>query len=76
MNKRMSYSEVYDIIAIYANDLLPMYADFWSRFPVSTIALKIANGLKNKAITYEKINPEIAAKINNVVNEILLHVED
>lgn len=75
-NKRMSYNDVYEVIAMYANKILPLYADYWSRFPVGDNAYKISNELKNKAISYKNINLEIAAKIENAANEVSLHINE
>jgi hypothetical protein len=76
MNKRMSYNDVYEIISLYANDYLPLYADYWNRFPVCENAVKIVQKLKDTSNFYRKMKPELADKIQGAANEVSLHIND
>lgn len=73
--KRMSYNDIYELIAMYANDVLPFYADKWSRFPCGNNAIKIIKRLENTVVFYRKINSELSSQIDNAIIELNLHID-
>jgi hypothetical protein len=48
----LNYNDVYDIIAMYAQDLLPMFADHWERWPAENFAETLTAELKKKALSW------------------------
>ena len=64
----MDYSEVYDVIAKYANDQLPVFADAWSRFPVGTAAKQVADRLRQAAEC--TVSEKIAEECRRAAEEI------
>ena len=78
IDNKLSYSQVYDIIAKYDYKLLPYFADGWSRFPdreqASHIIDKLlihANFYKNNKDYVEKYN-EIHSAIQSISSRIML----
>ena len=69
--KRMSYSEVYDVIALYAHEMLKYFADGWSRFPQGGNAAMIVNYLNDKAQFYYDVNENVAKKLAAAGGEII-----
>ena len=51
---KYGYSECYEIIAMYTGDVLPLFADGWSRFPVECNARKIIGRLEQTISFYTK----------------------
>ena len=51
---KYGYSECYEIIAMYTGDVLPLFADGWSRFPVGNNANKIIERLEQTISFYTK----------------------
>ena len=73
--KRMSYDDVYKIIAKYANDMLPHFADGWSRFPEGGNAAMIANFLNERADFYRTRNESITNDLLDASCEIITRCE-
>ena len=63
----MNYNAVYDIIAMHANDLLPLFADNWERWPDESVAEKLVGDLKKKA----QSDPNRASKLISAANAII-----
>ena len=72
MTKRLSYSEVQNIILNYAPEMAPYFADGWSRFPQGGNAAMIVNYLNDHAETYRKIAPEITELMIDAAAEIII----
>lgn len=70
--RRMTYANVYDVIAKYAAEVLPNFADSWSRFPSGENAAMIVNYLNDHAETYRKIAPEICKDMIDAATEIIV----
>ena len=70
--KHMSYDDVYKTIARYANEMLPYYADGWSRFPQGGNAAMIVNYLNDQSNFYRKINKNIANDLLDSATEIIV----
>ena len=70
---RMTYDEVYKVIATYANEMLPLFADGWSRFPEGGNAATIVNYLNDRASFFYDINePDTATTIVDAATEIIV----
>ncbi|OEU68416.1 MAG: hypothetical protein BBJ57_02305 [Desulfobacterales bacterium PC51MH44] len=69
--KRKSYSESYDLISRYANEMLPYFADGWSRFPQGGNAAMIVNFLNTQADFWRDHNPELCQDLLDVATEII-----
>ena len=69
--KRLSYDDVYQILSMYANEMLPFFADGWSRFPQGGNAAMIVNYLNDQAKLWYKINPDVATKLVEAATEII-----
>ena len=54
MERLLSYSEVYALLAQYATDMLPEFADGWSRFPVGAAARLVENRLESESQFWSK----------------------
>lgn len=67
------YEKVYHIIAVYAGHLLPLYADRWSRFPRSDIALTIGNDLLRLSRVYART--PTAIELERAGKTVLQHIE-
>lgn len=61
MEDEMERNEVEQIIATYTNDMLPLWADKWSRWPVPGPAHKIAARLRESAAFWTKQGMEETA---------------
>ena len=72
MRKRMTYSEVQQIIFKYAPEMAPCFADGWSRFPQGGNAAMIVNYLNDHAETYRTLSPEIAELMIDAATEIII----
>ena len=71
--KTYTYETVYEIIARWAHDLLPYYADGWGRFPSGTNRVYIANALVRKAAMWHGLSPgmrEAAQKLYRAAESI------
>ena len=73
--KRLTYDDCYNVIALYAPKMLPVFADGWSRFPQGQAASMIVNQLDLQEKSWIKIDETIAQKIAEVKNEIILREE-
>lgn len=69
--KDMSYDEVFNVIAKYASDILPFFADKFNRFPQGDNALMIANCLNDKADFFRTIDSDISDNIRDAAKEII-----
>jgi len=67
----MSYDDVYQIIGLYCGDVLPVFADRWSRFPVCTSATTVANRLNNAAASWARVNADIAASLAAAASTVM-----
>lgn len=67
----MSYSDVYDVLAMYANDLLNYYADGWSRFPSHPVAQIIIDRLNASIDTWVKLDKDVAGEMTAARDEII-----
>ncbi len=74
MEKRMTYDDVYRIVAEHCNKSLPLFADGWSRFPEGASAIRVADSLDLEADFWERPgfcqDIERAEKIRCAANEI------
>ena len=66
----MNYNECHKVIATYAPELLPQFADNWSRFPQGHAAHEIMEALNKKANTWASYDQESSRKIWEVKNTI------
>ena len=60
--RHMTYDDVYQVIAKYAGEMLPVFADSWSRFPQGGAAAMVVNYLNDKATMYYSFGADEAAK--------------
>ena len=60
--RHMTYSDVYNVIAKYAGEMLVYFADSWSRFPQGGTAAQIVNYLNDKSAMYYSFGADEAAK--------------
>jgi len=69
----MTYEEVREVIALYANDVLPLFADRWGRFPTRNDAEIILERLGEVQEYYEDMGDfsGIDDKINSARIEII-----
>ena len=70
--RRMSYDDVFQVIAKYACEMQPYYADGWSRFPQGGNAAMIANYLNDKADFYRIIDANITNDLLDAATEIIV----
>jgi hypothetical protein len=69
----MTYSEVRDIIAKYSHEMLPKFADSWSRFPRGENAYTIVNYLDGQEKMYCKLGcDEIGRLLAEAMAEIIM----
>lgn len=68
----MTYEDVCQVITKYAHEMLPYFADRWSRFPQGITAAMIANYLNDKADFYRDIDTNIANDLLNSATEIIV----
>lgn len=66
----MDYSEAYDIIAHKANDLLSMFSDGWSRWPVGDNARMLVNHLLAKVNTNNQFGIDGNKELLSIVEQI------
>lgn len=62
----MEYQDARQIIALYANDCLELFSDYWMRYPKGQNAQYIIDRLGEKQSFYENIDQSISDKINMV----------
>jgi sugar/nucleoside kinase (ribokinase family) len=69
----MTYAEVRDVIAKYAHEMLPRFADGWSRFPRGGNAATIVNYLDDKAQMHYRLgNDDIGRLLAEAGAEIIV----
>lgn len=69
----MFYNEAFEIMANYANEALPLFADRWSRWPDERAANHIIGILEKKRNLYVGMDlPEVAAQITAVAAELMI----
>lgn len=69
---RPTYSYVYETIALYANGVLPLFADGWERFPQGQCAAEVVKGLSAELDSWRRRRPggEQEQKISAAIAEI------
>jgi len=70
--RHMTYDEVRRVITQYAVEMLPYFADGWSRFPQGGNAAMIVNYLNDKAAFYRPIDDDVAADLLDAATEIIV----
>ena len=70
----MNYDEIYTIIASYAPDMLPLYADKWSRLPNGDDATRIVSTLQKKSAFYRAIDTDIAERLTFAARTLAAHL--
>lgn len=66
----MTYDDVYKLIGRYCNEVLPLYADRWSRFPVSRNAVTVADRLDAAATSWAATDPGVSTALADAAREI------
>jgi hypothetical protein len=68
----MTYAECYEFISIYCNDMLPLFADGWSRFPAEPNKSIIIKRLEQKQAFYStnKDFHAVASGCGNVIDTL------
>lgn len=69
-----TYDECYEVIALHHNDVLPLFADAWNRFPDPKTASIIVEKLKGAVFTYRMLG-EKNPKNENTAKEIIDVIE-
>ena len=72
----MTYEAVYEIIARFARRELPVFADAWERFPTGIPAEIMAKELRDQAMYWKAIKPEISQKLTDAADEIDKRAEE
>ena len=67
----MIYNEAFEILANYASEALPYFADRWSRWPDERAAGHILRILEKKRDLYASY-PDVVAKIVSVAAELMI----
>lgn len=69
---RPTYSDVYDTIALYANEVLPLFADMWERFPQGQCAKMLVTALRVQQESWNRRRPEgeQVQKLTAAIDEI------
>jgi hypothetical protein len=76
MEKRILYGEAYTFIARYANDLLPLFADRWERWPIGYNAITLVDALcSKKDMYYDMDMKDEAEKCSEIGAEIIMRAE-
>jgi len=70
--QRLLYHEVYKIIATYANEVLPDFADRFERFPQGGQAAMIVNYLNDRAQFWYSIDKSVGESLANAAGEIIV----
>ena len=73
-----TYSDVYETIALYANEVLPLFADGWERFPQGRCAAEVLSRLRAQQETWGRRRPggEQEQKITAAITEIERRAND
>lgn len=70
----MTYAEVRDVIAMYANAVLPLFADAWSRWPTGRAGHAVITKLAQEHGYWEKQDEAIAAKLRDAQIAVRNHI--
>jgi hypothetical protein len=70
--RHMTYEEVRHVIAKYAHEMLPQFADRWSRFPEGEVAATIVNYLNDKADFWWPVSRDAAEELADAASEIIV----
>lgn len=72
----MTYQDVYEVISSCANDILPLFADGWERFPSEANASKIVARLENEKAFWQDRRQEKSLQIQKAIDEIKKRLTD
>ena len=67
---RPTYNDIFELMALHANDALPLFADRWARFPTGTTAREVVARLRKEAIFWTGRNNDTAEKLRRAADEI------
>ncbi len=72
MGPQTSYETVRSLVGVHAPDLLPDFADRWSRWPVGAVAVVIAGRLRKAAESMQNIDIAVCNQLLAAAEEIVL----
>ena len=67
---RPTYDDIFELLAMYANDALPLFADRWNRFPAGAVAREVIARLLKEAAFWAGRNDDTATKMRRAADEI------